>query len=75
MNPPTAPLVGSGDPVNGSEWVVESSTSILSREPWLEVFEEHVRLPLVPVQEQTRARVRALLGTLGLVPGVAHVAA
>jgi len=45
MKPPTAPLVGSGDPANGSEWVVESSTSILSREPWLEVFEEHIRLP------------------------------
>jgi ADP-ribose pyrophosphatase len=38
-------MVGSGDPANGSEWVVESSTSILSREPWLEVFEEHIRLP------------------------------
>jgi ADP-ribose pyrophosphatase len=25
--------------------VVESATSILSREPWLEVFEEHIRLP------------------------------
>jgi len=25
--------------------VVESSTSILRREPWLEVFEEHIRLP------------------------------
>ena len=39
------------------------------------LLEEHFRLPLVPVQEQTRARVRALLGTLGLVPGAAHVAA
>jgi ADP-ribose pyrophosphatase len=28
-----------------SDWVVESSTSILRREPWLEVFEEHIRLP------------------------------
>lgn len=25
--------------------MVESSTSILNREPWLEVFEEHIRLP------------------------------
>jgi ADP-ribose pyrophosphatase len=25
--------------------VVESATSILRREPWLEVFEEHIRLP------------------------------
>lgn len=30
---------------NSSDWVVESSTSILRREPWLEVFEEHIRLP------------------------------
>ena len=45
MKRPTAPLVGSGDPANGSDWVVESSTSILRREPWLEVFEEHIRLP------------------------------
>jgi ADP-ribose pyrophosphatase len=30
---------------NPSDWVVESSTSILRREPWLEVFEEHIRLP------------------------------
>jgi len=28
-----------------SDWVVESSTSILRRQPWLEVFEEHIRLP------------------------------
>jgi ADP-ribose diphosphatase len=30
---------------NPSDWVVESSTSILRREPWIEVFEEHLRLP------------------------------
>src|SRR5213076_2897324 len=39
------------------------------------LLEEHFRLPLVPVQEQTRARVRAVLGALGLLPGAAHVAA
>ena len=39
------------------------------------LLEEHVRLPLVPVQEQTRARVRAVLGALGLLPRAAHVAA
>ena len=39
------------------------------------LLEEHFRLPLVPVQEQTRARVRAVLGPLGLLPGAAHVAA
>jgi len=39
------------------------------------LLEEHFRLPLVPVQEQTRARVRAALGALGLLPGAAHVAA
>jgi ADP-ribose pyrophosphatase len=45
MKHPAAPVVGSGDPVKRSDWVVESSTSILKREPWLEVFEEHIRLP------------------------------
>src|SRR5437763_1258631 len=39
------------------------------------LLEEHFRLPLVPVQEQTRARVRAVLGALGRLPGAAHVAA
>ena len=39
------------------------------------LVEEHVRLPLVPVQEQTRTRMRAVLGALGLLPGAAHVAA
>jgi ADP-ribose pyrophosphatase len=45
MKRPTPPVAGSGDPPRRSEWVVESSTRILSREPWLEVFEEHIRLP------------------------------
>ena len=39
------------------------------------LLEERFRLPLVPVQEQTRARLRVVLGTLGLLPGAAHVAA
>jgi 4-hydroxy-tetrahydrodipicolinate synthase len=41
----------------------------------LGLLEEHVRLPLVPVQEQTRARVRTALAELGLLQGAAHVAA
>ena len=28
-----------------SEWTIESSTSLLRRDPWIEVFEEHIRLP------------------------------
>jgi 4-hydroxy-tetrahydrodipicolinate synthase len=39
------------------------------------LLEERFRLPLVPVQEQTRARLRVVLGALGLVPSTAHVAA
>jgi ADP-ribose pyrophosphatase len=31
--------------VSGSEWTVESTTSLLRREPWIEVFEEHIKLP------------------------------
>ncbi|HEU5261910.1 MAG TPA: 4-hydroxy-tetrahydrodipicolinate synthase [Gemmatimonadales bacterium] len=39
------------------------------------LVEEQYRLPLVPVQEQTRARLRAALQELGLLPGAAHAAA
>ncbi len=39
------------------------------------LLEDRFRLPLVPVQEQTRARLRAVLGALGLLPSAAHVAA
>lgn len=28
-----------------TEWVVESERNLLSRSPWIEVFEEHIRLP------------------------------
>jgi ADP-ribose pyrophosphatase len=31
--------------VSGSEWTVESTTSLLRREPWIEVLEEHIKLP------------------------------
>lgn len=31
--------------VSGKEWTVESATSLLLREPWLEVLEEHIKLP------------------------------
>jgi ADP-ribose pyrophosphatase len=31
--------------VSGSEWTVESTTSLLHREPWIEVLEEHIKLP------------------------------
>jgi len=41
----------------------------------LGLAEEHYRLPLVPVQEQTRARLRTALQELGLLPGAAHAAA
>src|SRR5438874_7222372 len=41
----------------------------------LGLLEEHYRLPLVPVQEQTRARMRGALAELGLLQGAAHVAA
>jgi len=41
----------------------------------LGLLDEQLRLPLVPVQEQTRARLRAALAELGLLQGAAHVAA
>jgi len=39
------------------------------------LLEERFRLPLVPVQEKTRARLRELLQELGLSCRAAHVAA
>ena len=39
------------------------------------VIEEHFRLPLVPVQDPTRARLAEILKELGLLPRAAHVAA
>jgi 4-hydroxy-tetrahydrodipicolinate synthase len=41
----------------------------------LGVIEEHFRLPLVPVQDPTRARLAEILKELGLSPKAAHVAA
>jgi len=31
--------------VNGGEWKVESTKSLLRRDPWIEVLEEHIKLP------------------------------
>jgi 4-hydroxy-tetrahydrodipicolinate synthase len=39
------------------------------------LIDEQFRLPLVPVQDQTRARLRVLLAELGLVRPASHVAA
>ena len=39
------------------------------------LIEENLRLPLVPVTEKTRARVREVLGELGLLEESTHVAA
>jgi len=39
------------------------------------LLEERYRLPLVPVQEQTKARLREVLQALGLLPRQAHAAA
>lgn len=37
--------VGFGVRVSGSDWTVESTTSLLRRDPWVEVLEEHIKLP------------------------------
>jgi 4-hydroxy-tetrahydrodipicolinate synthase len=39
------------------------------------LLEERFRLPLVPVQEDTRARLRVVLGALDLLSGATHAAA
>jgi ADP-ribose pyrophosphatase len=36
---------GFGVRMSGSEWTVESTTSLLRRDPWVEVLEEHIKLP------------------------------
>jgi 4-hydroxy-tetrahydrodipicolinate synthase len=41
----------------------------------LGLLEERLRLPLVPVTEQSRARVREVLGEMGLLEETTHVAA
>ncbi len=38
------------------------------------LIEEELRLPLVPVEEKTRARVREVIAELGLLKGTANVA-
>ena len=38
------------------------------------LIEENFRLPLVPVQEQSRARMREVLFELGLLKGTSHAA-
>jgi 4-hydroxy-tetrahydrodipicolinate synthase len=39
------------------------------------LLEENLRLPLVPVTEKTRERVREVLSEVGLLEGTSHVAA
>jgi 4-hydroxy-tetrahydrodipicolinate synthase len=41
----------------------------------MNLLEEHFRLPLVPVTEKSRARVREVLTELGLLKGTSHAAA
>jgi len=40
-----SPAIRFGTPVNRLAWKVEGRRSLLSRKPWLEVFQESVRLP------------------------------
>ena len=41
----------------------------------MNLLEERLRLPLVPIQEKSRARVREVISELGLLKGTGHVAA
>jgi dihydrodipicolinate synthase/N-acetylneuraminate lyase len=40
----------------------------------LGLIDENFRLPLVPIQEQSRQRVREVLSALGLMKGSTHAA-
>ena len=41
----------------------------------MNIIEENLRLPLVPVQDRTRARMREVLSELGLLREASHAAA
>jgi 4-hydroxy-tetrahydrodipicolinate synthase len=62
-------------PLMEANFVESSPGPVKAALALLGLIEEHYRLPLVPVQEQTRARLRVVLSELGLLQGAAHVAA
>src|SRR6266849_443780 len=73
--------VGFGVRVSGGDWTVESTTSLLRRDPWVEVLEEHIKLPdgppvqqLYPLRLRDFRRVSALpqLGRLVTVKHYRH---
>ncbi|MGB9179753.1 MAG: 4-hydroxy-tetrahydrodipicolinate synthase [Pyrinomonadaceae bacterium] len=55
--------------IESSPGPVKAAMALMGR------LEENLRLPLVPIQEKSRERVRQVITELGLLKGTAHVAA
>jgi 4-hydroxy-tetrahydrodipicolinate synthase len=62
-------------PLMGVNFVESSPGPVKAALALMGLLEENLRLPLVPVTEQTRGRVRAVLDELGLLEETSHVAA
>jgi 4-hydroxy-tetrahydrodipicolinate synthase len=62
-------------PLMESNFIESSPGPVKAALALMNLIEENFRLPLVPVQEKTRARMREVLGELGLLREATHAAA
>jgi len=62
-------------PLMEANFIESSPGPVKAAMALLGLLEENLRLPLVPVEEKTRARMREVLGELGLLKETTHVAA
>lgn len=62
-------------PLMEANFIESSPGPVKSALALMNLIEEHFRLPLVPVQEKTRTRMREVLSELGLLKEATHVAA
>ncbi|HEV7860460.1 MAG TPA: 4-hydroxy-tetrahydrodipicolinate synthase [Pyrinomonadaceae bacterium] len=62
-------------PLMEANFIESSPGPVKAALAWMNLIEENFRLPLVPVQEKTRARMREVILELGLLREATHVAA
>jgi 4-hydroxy-tetrahydrodipicolinate synthase len=62
-------------PLMEANFIESSPGPVKAAMAMMGLLEEHFRLPLVPVEEKSRARLREVLLELGLLKGTSHVAA
>jgi 4-hydroxy-tetrahydrodipicolinate synthase len=62
-------------PLMESNFIESSPGPVKAALALMNLIEENFRLPLVPVQEKTRARMREVLSELGLLREATHAAA